>query len=36
MKIYYYDDGHMTKMTAMSIYGKNDEPWLTLTYFTAR
>ena len=23
MKIYYYDAGHMTKMAAMDIYGKN-------------
>ena len=23
MKIYYYDAGHMTKMAAMPIYGKN-------------
>ena len=23
MKIYQHDDGHMTKMAAMSIYGKN-------------
>ena len=68
MKIYLHDAGHMTKMAATSIYGKNpskiffsgtgrpiltklgmwhrgpqliivcsnDDPGVTLTYFTAR
>ena len=63
MKICLHDTGHMTKLTAMPIYGKNpietsgpfsskfgvwhrglltsivcsnDDPELTLTYFTAR
>ena len=68
MKIYQHDAGHMTKMAAMPIYGKNpsiiffsrtggpvstklgmlhrglqpiivcsnDDPRVTLTYFTAR
>ena len=49
-KVYIYGTGHMTKMAAMPIYGKNlvalglklykvyinDDPGLTLTYFTAR
>ena len=25
MKIYKYDDGHMTKMAVMPIYGKNSQ-----------
>ena len=33
-KVYINGPGHMTKIAAMPIYGKN--PGLTLTYFTAR
>ena len=37
MKIGKRDAGHMTKMAAMPIIVcKNDDPGVTLTYFTAR